>query len=361
MGKDQEAIAIGIGPQASQALVDINAFVRDAVDLITGPASASGATGILLRSPEDLSKAFERIESDGGRVPGSLTRASGTFTRVEPTVSFVIDVMGNRFSPATPASGEFNFDEYFEQILSGARLVRGTEGANDTSYDFVAVPGTTTFKTLKIWRGLGNTESWTLVGCTFNLTFNSVAEEKSTVTVDVIADSVIYNSSDTFPPADVVDAFGNQRLAAPICELALSTLDSVERGFQTSSLAITYNVVDVKDSNVTGGLIKSQGTRSIDFEAAYFRDTASDDFTFLEDNLDGTGPAQLPAFFTIGQAAGAGDTINAVKFDIRSLRVTATDKIDGEQVLRTIRGYATISGDSGVGIAANEEFSLSAV
>lgn len=366
MAKTTEALALGIGVQSDQTTV--NADVRDATELITAAASASGATGILLRANEDLSKSFDRIESDGGRVPGSLTRQTGSLSRVEPAVSFTIDLMGRVIATTTPIAGEFTFPEYMERILAMVRLEQGTETSSDTPYEF-ATTAAAAFHTLKIWRGLTDTESWTLVGCTANLTFNNTASEKSTVTVDIVADSVIYDRADTFPPnvhpdtQDLDAAFGNQQLAAPICELAGSAFDGVTRGFQTATLSVAYDVLETPDSNVTGGLLKTQGTRDIQYSADYFHDTGetAGDYPQLEDDLLQSGAAVPQVAFTIGQAAGAGETQNAIAFLIPSLRVENTTKVDGEQVLRTISGYATISGTTGFGDAANEELRISGV
>ncbi len=361
MAKEQEAITLGIGVQANQATV--LPAVLNATALITGPATGTDATGILLRSPEDLSKAFERIESDGGRVPGSLSRASGVLSRVEPAVSFTIDLKGSSGDLTTPVAGEYDFDEYMLRLIAGARLEPESPTSSGSEYRFAATPAAA-FHSLKIWRGLGNGESWTLVGCTFNLGFNFSAGEKATIDVDVIADSVIYNRGDVFPNADAA-AFGNQRLAAPIVELAVSTIDGDLRPFQTGTIAVAYDEVDTQDSNVITGLIKSQGTRSIDVSIGYFEDDGFPvpplgDFDYLENELDsgGLGPR---VEFTAGILSGAGGVANAVKFLVPNFRVTGTDKIDGEQVLRTLSGYAAIAGVAGFGSAADQELSLEAV
>ena len=368
MAKTTEALAIGIGPQSDQA--SVNTDVSGATELIDTVASPSGATGIFIRNNEDLAKSFNRIESDGGRAPGSLTRKSGVLTRVEPAVTFTIDLMGNLVTTTagTPLDDEYDFAEYFEQILAGARLDKADGTQPVTTYEF-ATDDTAAYKTVKIWRGLTDTESWTLVGCTFNLTFNHVAGEKSTVDVECVADSVIYDTTDTFPPnvapatQDLSAAFGNQTLAAPILQLADAALDGVTRGFQSASLGLSYEVIETPDSNVTNGIIKTQGTRNVTFTADWFHDTGetTGDYPNLETDLTQSGAAVPQVLYRVGQTSGAAEDPNAVLFLIPSLRYETTDKVDGEQVIRTISGYATISGTTGFGDGANEELRISAV
>ena len=69
-----------------------------------------------------------------------------------------------------------------------------------------------------------------------------------------------------------------------------------------------------------------------------YADTSADDFSALLE-LD----VAAPLFFTIGQTAGAGDTINAWRHDMPLFRGTTTDKVDDDsgKVVRTITGYAS--------------------
>ncbi len=356
MAKIDEGIVVGIGVQDDQATV--NEFAIAATNVTPAAASSGLLTGILLRSPEDMSKAFERIEADGGVVPGSLTRQSGAFIRTEPTVSLTIDAMGPH-KAITPSAGEFNYDEYFERILAGARLVReSVPTITETAYELGA-SSAGVFHTIKIWRGSGSVaESWVLVGCTFNLVWNFAAGEKTTIDVEVAADSVIYQGDDIVFPVD--PDFGNQVLAAPILQLAGNELDGNLRGFQTGTLTLAYPVNEVQDTNATGGIIKSQGTpREVAFEAVYFRDTLTPDHTLLEADFDGVtaGPKME---FTLGQVATAPDVTNSQQFLIPRFRITNTDMVPGDQVLRTITGYGSADSASPA-IGANQELLLSSV
>ena len=92
MAYAEDAIALGIGSQS--AFGTINAAVRDAIDLITGPATGTDATGILLRNPADLSQQLDRIQSEGGQVPGSRSRLGGAFIRTDASLSYSIDMRG---------------------------------------------------------------------------------------------------------------------------------------------------------------------------------------------------------------------------------------------------------------------------
>lgn len=356
MAQIVEAIAVGIGPQVDQTTV--NAFVRDATALQTTVADGSGATGILLRNPEDLSKSMDRIESEGGVVPGSFSKVPGVLQRIDATVSFVIDAMGNRLSPATPAAGEFTFDEYFKQILAGAGLIEGVEDAAFTPYNL----GPIVHQTIKIWRG--TTESWTLVGCALDLAFSHVAGEKNTITVTLNVDSVIYANDDTFPPEDLATAYGNQRLSAPILKSAGSTLNGITRGFISADLTVSYDTDSFGDCNAPEGELKNQTGLTIAFSADYYADTleTDGDFTGLEDELDsGVSPLRQMTF-RLGAAAGAGDVVNAMTFDIPNFAYLTVSKVDAaDKVVRTISGEARVAGASGTGSAADEEFELRAV
>jgi hypothetical protein len=360
MAKIDEAVAIGIGVQSDQATV--NTAVSTATDLITAAATGSTATGILLRNNADLAQTLARQESDGGVAPGSLSRVSGALLRVAPAFSFTIDAMGSRGVAGTPDAGDFNLPEYMKRIFAGARLVQQTPTTSTTEYEFAATSAGA-YHTLKIWRGAGaNSESWVLVGCTFNLTFNFEAGQKATITVDVVADSVDYDgTSVTFPPASVTTAYGTQEKAAPILESAANALATVTRGFQSATLAISYPENVVPDCNAAGGELKSQGTpRLVSFEASYFADTGDDDYDLLTDDLEGssTGPA---VSFRLGAVAGAGDTVNSLTVLIPNFRVESNSKEEGDSVMRRISGYAAISGDSGFGSLINEELRLACV
>lgn len=358
-----DGITIGIGAQTG--LGAINTFVRDAVNLVVTVAAGTDATGILLRNPEDLSKAFERIESDGGVVPGSTSRISGALTRVDGTISFTIDMKGNGVATTTPLAGEYDVPEYLERIFEGAQLQKGTPTASNTPYQFFT-DGVTRYETLKIWRGSigGATESWVFQDCTFNLTWNYVAGEKSTLTVEVFENAITYSASDTFPTNSVTVAFGEQRFAAPILESAAASLDSTTRSFTEGSIAIAYPEINVPDSNVTGGIINQIGTpRSVNASLTWILEEGEADFTnFLVDDLIGalTGPELT---FNLGQAVGAGGLPEGFAFLIPTLRGETTDKVDAEsgKVHRTIAGYAAIAGSSGFGSAAFQEFRLTAI
>ena len=370
-----EGIALGIGVQEDQRTVNPN--ILNATELITaaipiGDDAQQEATGILLRSPEDLSKAFERIEADGGVTPGSLTRESGSFIRVDSVVAFTIDLMGSRGDVGSPIlDNEFDLSEYMLRILAGVRLADITASTNaHTEYTFNA-SSAGVYHSLKIWRGTGaKTESWVLVGCTFNLTWNYSAGDKATLDVEVLADSVIYQgNANTFPAlslSDPASAYGNQTGAAPILENAEVIVNGVtQRGFQTGTLTIAYPVNEVQDTRFSGGIRKSQGTpREVKFEAVFFADDDTpdgQDFDFLEEEFDGNLPGPVLEF-QLGVTAVPNGIANALRIFIPSWRVESTDKVDGDHVLRTITGYGARRGTDAVfGTGANEEFRLRSV
>ena len=348
MAYSNEGIALGIGAQTNQTTANTNVMLAN--NLIPGVASVSGATGILLHSPEDLQQSYERIESDGGVLPGFLSRVSGTFQRISPVVSFTIDSMGNRNTLTTPVSGEYNAAEYMKQILGGARMSKQTPTASQTEYGFENIVASL-YKTLKIWRGDStHAESWVLVGCTFNLTWNLVAGEKATITVDVFADSVIYDQTDPFPTNTGATAYGNQIGAAPILRLAAAKLHTITRGFQSGTIAISYDVQDFEDCNAVGGISKSQSGRTVEANLDWIVDTAASDYTQL--TVDATTGTFGEIDFKIGQVSGAGQVQNATELYMQNMRYTTETKVDSSgKVVRNITGY-------GVGTAGDDEFNL---
>jgi hypothetical protein len=334
----------------------VNTSVRDAVNLLPIAAAGTNATGILLRADSDLSQAFERIESDGGRSPGTLSRLSGELSRVDPTISFTIDMQGNLIATGTPDAGDFDAPVYLSELYRGNRLGLQSSLSTGSAYFYNTQ---TDYETLKIWRGInapGADEAWVLVDCTFNLSWNFTAGEKSTLLVDVFANSVQYQSTATYPTNTGSTAYGNQVLAAPILQLAAATINSQVRGFVSASLGSTYPDIEVPDSNVSGGITNVIGQpRTVEFQASWYVEKGEYDYPMLEN----ASSAVVPMEFTLGQAAGAGELANAWKFTIANLRVTDETKEDSDalRVLRSITGYATVSG----GGTDNEELVLTAV
>jgi hypothetical protein len=214
---------------------------------------------------------------------------------------------------------------------------------------------------VKIWRGQNDVsppsdEAWVLVDCTFNLTWTFTAGEKATMQVDVFANSVEYQNNTTFPTNTGSTGYGNQVLAAPILQLAGATINSQVRGFVSATLGSTYPDIEVPDSNVSGGITNVIGQpRTVEFTASWYVEKGEYDYPLLVN----ASSAVVPMAFTLGQAAGAGEPANAWKIAIDNLRVTNETKEDSDalRVLRSITGYATVSG----GGNPNEELILTAV
>lgn len=358
MATTTERIAIGIGVQSDRTTV--NAAVRDAVDLIVGPATGTDATGIFLRDSEDLDMDFERLEGDGGTFSGGTelaSRVSGSFQRVDPSLSFTIDVRGNGELTGTPDSGDFDQKEYLKRILEMAAFDGGTPSASDTVYALVS---TQIFDTIKVWRDV---ESWTFVGCRANLSWAFTSGVKGLLTVTVVADTVLYEPADTFPPASPLLAYGTQIDAAPVLQLALAALAGDTRGFQTATLEVTYDDEDFLDSNLIDGVVTDAGRRNVTFTGDYIVDDnqTSDDFDKLSEEFDtGTAPI-LEMVFNCGQAAGAATIQNAFRFDMPNLRVTTHSKVDSSKVVRTLAGYGVIAGSSGTGSADQQELTIAGI
>lgn len=341
MAQLDEAIAIGIGPQTG-GKGSINTDVEGATNLIPGVASGSGATGIFLRNPEDLAKAFERIESDGGVVPGSRTRQTGGFTRIDTTFSFDIDMKGNG-DQSNDTIDDYDVPEYLTQIFQGARLFKGTATTSTTPYEFGVPSAAQSHKTLKVWRGNvsgGADEAFVFQDCTFNLSWSFEAGVKSVLSVEVLVGSVAQQTNSTFPTNTGATAYGNQIEAAPIVSLAGASIDGgAIRSFRTASLDIAYPVVDARDSNIDTGISKELGTpRDVNFSAEWYVDDQKDD---LPDLLESDTP--VPVFFTLGTAVANPFFINGFLFDMPLFRGVTTDKVDPEssKAMRAITGYAS--------------------
>ena len=362
MANVTERVAIGIGPQGDRDTVNTEAVA--ATNLIVGPATGGAMTGILLRAGGDLNQSFSRLESDGGTVPGSLSRLSGSLNRTVPALSFKIDLKGNGLDPSTDTSGDYDLHEYIRQIFRASRLSTETPSITGTLYEFSASQNYVSFK---VWR---DTESWVYVGCTCSLSFDLTAGEKGTVTVTVFADSVLFQNAATFPTNTAALAYGTQLDSAPIFQFAGAYLgDSTNdiRGIQSCTIDLSYENIELKDSNVTDGVFNDQGTRTVAFTGdVLWTDDASatHDYEKLVLELGSTGVSPLMELsFYLGQAHDAASAlpIEALRFQIPNLRVTDIAKVDETKVVNTITGYASIAGASGaVGDAADEEFSISA-
>jgi hypothetical protein len=137
-------------------------------------------------------------------------------------------------------------------------------------------------------------------------------------------------------------------------------VDSITRGFTEATLDIDYPEAEVPDSNVTGGVTSLIGKpRSVNFSGTYYVDDTSQDYELLRNELTGTDILESQISFRLGEVASAeNDIIDAIRFVIPTLRMTATDKVDGEagRVLRTLTGYGVIASNAtGFGSAENEE------
>lgn len=337
MAQYEDAFAVGIGPQSAKGVV--NTDVEGATDLITGPASGSGATGILLRDIEDIAVSMARIEQDLGVVTGSRTRVPGAFIRTDATISFDLDMKGNGGTTGTPDAGDYDALEYMIQLFQGTRILEDTPTATETAYKF-GVPSTAQeFKTLKIWRGNvspGSDEAWVIEDCTFNLSLAYEAGVKCVLSVEVVSGFVRHQDATTFPTSP---DFGTQTDAAPILKLASPTINGVSRGFKTATLGITYPVIDVLDARTTNGVNKEIGTPvEVSFTADWIAETTQDDF---EDILVSDGG--VPVIFTLGvPATGASETINAWRFTLPLFQGEVNDNptTENNKVLRTITGTA---------------------
>lgn len=359
MAKIIEKVALCIGLQVA-GRGTVLAAISGATGMIEGAATGTNGTGIFLRSSDDLSLAFERVENDGG-TSGGLTehgsRLSGGRLRTDSALVFTIDVKGNGVATDGPASPDYDQAEYLERILSMGGFALGTSGSSDTTYEF---SGTQLWHSIKVWR---NGESWTLVGCRADLAYSFTAGDKATLTVTVHNDTVIHDADDTFPTTIPATAYGNQVDPAPILQQANCALDGVTRGFQSASLSIAYAAQDFADCNLADGIQTDAGIRTVDFSGDYIVDGGADstDFANLESDMD-TGTSPVTAMiFTCGQAAGDADLQEATKFDIPNLRITSHAKVSSTSVVRTLAGYAVIAGSAGDGSAAQEELVISGV
>ncbi len=355
-----EKIAIGIGTQGSRGTA--NSSVDGATGLIVAAATGNDATGIFLRDPGDLDMDFSRLELEGGTFTGLTAHASrvtGSFKRVEPALSFTIDVRGSGVVSGNPVvDNDLDLPEYLQRILEMGGMAEGTSTSSVTPYEF---GGVQVYNTLKVWR---NGESWTLTGCRADLSWAFTAGEKARLTVTVIADSVVYDASDAFPSTAAATAYGTQLDAPPVLQLANATLDGDTRGFQSATLAIVYDSEDFQDSNLIDGIVTDAGRRNVTFTGDYIVDSgqSSTDFGKLTQAIDSSGTSPiLPMTFLCGQATGTATAQNAIKFDIPNLRVTEHSKVDQAKMVRTIAGYAVIAGSSGDGSADQEELVVSGI
>ncbi len=352
MAKEVSKWAVGIGVQSDQATVNTN--VSGATALLVGVASGSGATGILLRSDDDISLSMSRLSEEAGLVPGSLSRFGSVLQSTAPVLTFIVDMMGNRIATGTPDDGDFDLDEYMIRLFAGARLIDTASSGSATHYSFGS---TQEYQTVKVWR---STESWTLVGCTFDLSWSFVAGAKCQMTVVVHADTVIYDNTEVFPTTSLLLAYGEQLGAPPIWESAGASLDSVTRGIQSATISLALRRTEIGDCNAATGIINSEGARTVSLTADWYVDTTADDFLDLEADLvtTGSGPLRL-AKFNLGQLATAGVIANSFLFNLYNLEYDSLDEVvSGDNAVRRITGRTIVAGASGDGSTANTEFKI---
>jgi len=347
MAKVLDRIALGIGAQVDQATP--LAAVEDATALISGAASGTDATGIFV-DKNNVQFGFNRVESDPRMFEDTLRPLAGTFYRVEPTLSFSMDVVGGGQTLTTPASGEYDLTEAMERILAGAGFDGGTSSSSNTTYGVEA--SSIEYQTLKLWRGDSTTsnrdEAWVFVGCVFDVTWNFTAGEKATMDVTVHADSVIHKAAGATDSTNVnfptsINYGTQDSTTLPVMRDSQAIIGADTRGIVSGSISLTNEIQEVGDSNSATGVLKEHTGRMIEWSGDFYTDdTSAADVGIDYDTLVGNVSENIEVKFFLGAAStSTGEVANALKFTIPNARFTATTKADGGlNVIRSVGAYA---------------------
>tara|TARA_B100001146_G_scaffold102210_1_gene90528 strand:+ start:7310 stop:8329 length:1020 start_codon:yes stop_codon:yes gene_type:complete len=324
--------------------------LQDDFDTIDGTISAlSGSLGvtdgIVLgdRESGDFESgisvpSFVRERREVADVPGSFTPQADTFLRANTDgLEIAWHVKGNG-ATATPSADEAKPDAGIDALHEMAGLV-GATGTNP-EYDYTprtssTSGGATKYGTVKLWVG---DLSWVLKSCTVSSLRFTVQPSGIIIataalqvgSVNTFADSV------SFPTFD----YGNQ------ASLSANTVESVTtswgsaRGWESLEIEIANAIEFAQDSAAPDGRRLIQTGRRINTSARLFVASGDSDFEYQEAIRTDAPTADLA--FQLGAAAGAGDEINAVNFDMRNLQVVSMKPAPvGEVLVAEIEGHST--------------------
>ncbi len=268
--------------------------------------------GIVLGDPESgigesgLSYQAVRNLREKAAVLGSFTKQPsdmlGSVENIEG-FSFSWALKGNGATTTTPVDSEYTPFAGIDALLQACGLTGAAWGSGN-GWEYT--PASTQIATAKIFDSGMYYVLKDIVG---NL---SIAWEPGNIAV---ATATLSGVVDDFGAVAVPSfTYGTQAdLTAPTVETVAHNwgISAALRGFTTATTTIDNQTEEIPDSNAEGGKRTRQTGREIKHSATVFSDDGDIDFERTE-LVRTTAPTE-PLTFTVGTAAGAAATVNAVQ------------------------------------------------
>ena len=350
------AIHMAVLPQTGIGVVNatLDATTTSATTsdgLVLGDADSGDAgSGITIPNFERITKAVADI---------GLTKQFDTFLRTAVSnLAITIPLKGNGVV-STPSAGQALPLAGVDALLQAAGFVSANGSSPTVNYTprISATSPSTRYVTVKIWIGSGGDGmSWELLDCICE----SAAFELTPGGLCLATFSVAVGSVDEFNTGLTLGTFdyGTQAtLSAPVVQgvaaawAPAGTLSvSPDHGFSTLTITSNQSIEDIPDANQAAGVRKIQTERSFDVAGTMFGFSGDEDAHYQ--NLIQTTAPTGDLVFQVGTIAGAAQTINAYRFDVRNIQLSSVKPNKAGSVLTVeIEGHCT-------GLTEGSEFEL---
>ena len=288
---------------------------------------------------------FARVARARADVAGSFTRQPGSFTRTDVnSLAITIPMQGNGIT-ATPSVGEAQPDVGIDTLWQMAGLV-GANGGAQAEYDYTPRIGTTgppvtLYGTVCLWTG---THRWYLQDCICDSTVIEFTPGGiALATFNIAVGSVNQFDDDiTFPTSFT---YNNQAtVSAPSIGGVASTAWDVTKGYNTLTVTINQEVVDVEDSNQATGIRKVQNARTINVDGTIFLVAADSDFEY-QNLIDPAAPTD-DLIFQVGTATTGATAMNAFQLSLNNLQTSSLkyNRLGAETVVEVSNAFCTSTG-----------------
>jgi len=313
-------VAAGFAPQSAEGTYNTTLAGIVAAGTWGGDADGTdqglllGAAGVGI-GDSGLDITMEKRRLVKPPVGTSFTRPMAEHLAVDiSSFSFAFPLAGpKRTTTATPIDSDFAPLMGVEGIINGAGLVAAVWGSGvGYSWMFGSPPP---FSALIVVSGLAlELKDCRCSSLAFEFTPGSVAIATATIEVGSINDPTATPLAVSALPT--LDYALQSSVSSPVVE-SINHVWAEERGFQSLTLTITPNIVDIPDSNATDGIIKEQDGRETTIAATMFGDSTGLGEVYEADQLFQTADSGLDELsFTVGTAATGSDAALAYKVSI---------------------------------------------
>jgi hypothetical protein len=274
--------------------------------------SIDSSDGIVLGDPEsginESGLSYQAIRSlrEKAVVSGSFTTQPSDFLgELVEGFSVSFPLKGNG-ATATPSDSEYTPLAGIDAILQTCGLTGGAWGSGD-GWEYV--PASSQIVTAKIFDSGMFYVIKDIVG-NLSISWEPGSIAVATATLAGVVDDF---GAVSFPTLDYTT---QASLTSPsVAEVAHNWgISDALRGFTTATTTIDNQTEDVPDSNAEGGKRVRQTGRTISHTATVYSDDGDLDFERTELIRETTPTEELT--FTVGTAAGATDTINAITMSL---------------------------------------------